>query len=179
VNITVNVDEVTLATIVGEVIEYDAEDGSASVRGKKTIAHLVAEEIAGRVVKDVERWTWLRTKVEEIRAQMIREALAPLVEAAVKAPLQRTSGYGEPIGEPVTMTTVIVEEVRKYLKEPADSYRRENGTVLQKLIRDEVRAAFETEVKKTVAEARAAVAKEIGDQFGAQVAAGVAAALKK
>jgi hypothetical protein len=177
-NITVNVDEVTLATVVGDVIEYD-DDGDARVKGEKTIGHLVAEQVVTRLINDADRWTHLRGQVEELRSQMIREALAPVVEQAIKAPLQKTSSWGEPIGEPVTLTTVIIEEVRKYLKEPADSYRRENGTILQKLIRDEVKRAFETEVKAAVAEARKAVAAEIGEQFGTQVAAGVAAALKR
>ena len=177
-NITVNVDEVTLATVVGEVVEYDG-DGDARLKGEKTIAHLIAEQLAGRIIKDAERWSYLRDVVEEIRKELVREALAPIVAEAVAAPLQRTNSWGEPAGEPVTMTTVIVGEVRKYLQEPADSYRRENGTILQKLIRDEVQKAFAAEVKAAVEAARAAVAKEIGDQFGTQVAAAVTAKLKR
>ena len=172
-NITVNVDEITLDTIVGEITEYDG-DSDLIVKGNRTVADLVAEQIVATLVKD-ERWKSLRNSVLDIRTEVIREALMPVVEEAMTGAFQRTNSYGEPAGAKVTMRQVIADEVAKMMNNPADSYNREKGTVLQVMVRKEVEAALGAEVRGAVKQAREQVAAEIGQMVASAVQAGLKA----
>jgi hypothetical protein len=177
VNIEIKVDDVTLSTVVADVVDFD-EDGDLVSSGKeKTVADLVAEQIVARLVRD-DRYPRLRDKVTEIRDEEIRAAIRPAIVEAVTRPIKRTNGYGEPTGQETTLSEVIVDEARKFMKEPADKYRREDGTVLQKLVRDEVHRAFGAEIADAVKQARELVATQLGDKVSDQITAAVRAGLK-
>lgn len=177
-NITVNVDEVTLDTVVAEVYGYDEdgydEDGYAGKQSTGTIADLVAAKIVEKVAADETRWHPLTRHVAEIRAELIREMIRPQIEQALSEPFSKTNGYGEPAGQPVTLRTLIVEETKKALTAPVDCYNRDKGSFVTQLVRDEVRKAFAAEVADAVKQARAAVADEVGQM----VASSVQAAMK-
>ncbi|MFI6491270.1 hypothetical protein [Streptomyces sp. NPDC050564] len=176
-NIEIKVDDITLSTVVAEVVDFD-EDGDLVSSGKEnTVAHLVAEQIVARLVRD-DRYPRLRDKVTEIRDEEIRAAIRPSIVEAVNRPIKKTNGYGEATGQVTTLSEVIVDEARKYMKEPADKYRRENGTVLQQLVRSAVKEAFETEIADAVKQARDMVAAELGDTVSTQIAGAVKAGLK-
>ena len=176
-NIEIKVDDITLATVVAEVMDYD-EDGDLVSSGKeRTVAELVAAQIVERVVRD-DRYPRLKDRVTAIRDEEIREAIRPAIVEAVTRPLKKTNGYGEPTGQVTTLSEVIVDEARKFMKEPADKYRREDGTVLQKLVRDEVHKAFGSEIADAVKQARELVATQLGDTVSDQITAAVKAGLK-
>lgn len=165
-NITVKVDEVSLATVVDQALAYDDENGSY-VAGERTVAHLVAEMIVDRLAQDHDRWYELRKTVTDVKREVIREAVLPMVEQAISEPIQKTSAYGDPLGAPVTLREVIVDEARKLLDKRADTYGSQ--TVLQKIVAEEVQKAFAAEIKDAVAKARASVADDIGKQVAAAV----------
>jgi hypothetical protein len=176
-NITVKVDDVSLSTVVDEVFEYVEDDfgGSERKAGERTVAHLVADMIVDRLAQDRDRWYELSRTVTEIKRDVIREAVLPMVEQAIAEPLTKTSAYGDPIGGTTTLREVIVDEARKLLDRRANDYPSNNTqTVLQKIVAEEVQRAFAAEIKDAVARARASVADEIGKQ----VAGAVAAAMK-
>jgi hypothetical protein len=176
-NIEVKVDKVTLATVVAEVVEFD-EDGDAVSTGREhTVAHLVAEQIVKKVVQDA-RYPGLVDQVTRIRDEEIRAAVKPAIEQAIARPIKRTNPWGERNGEETTLTEVIVEEARNLLKEPADRYRRENGTVLQQAVRAAVREAFDKEIADAVKEARDLVAGQLGSTVATQIQDAVTAGLK-
>jgi len=166
-NITVKIDEVSLATVVDQALAYDDENGPY-VAGERTIGHLVAEMIVERLTQDRDRWY-------ELRSTVIREAVLPAIEQAIATPIQKTSLYGDPVGDPVTLREVIVDEARKVInaKDPND-YRGDKGTFLVRVVREEVSNALRAEIAAEVAKAKAAVADEIGKQ----VAGAVTAAMK-
>ena len=166
-NIAVSVDDVTLDTIVGEILGFD-EDGDPVTKGERTIASMVAEQITARLMHD-DRWDSMRNKVLEIRAEVIREALLPVVEQALAEQFQRTNNYGEPTGGTISMRTVIAEEAKKFMTQPADTYNREKGTVLQVFVRKAVAEALTTEVQEAVKQAREQFAGQIGQQVTAAV----------
>jgi hypothetical protein len=172
-NITVNVDEVTLDTAVAQIIRWD-EDGEQNVSGTRTVAEIVAEQITARLIKD-DRWRSLRDKMFEVRTEVIREALAPIVEQALAESFQRTNSYGEPAGGTVTMRQVIADEAKKFMTQPADTYNRDKGTVLQVMVRKEVEAALGTEIREAVKKAREQVSAEIGQMVANSVQAGLKA----
>ncbi len=55
------------------------------------------------------------------------------------------------------------------LKQPVDSYNRGQGTLIQKIIREEVMAAFSNEIRDAVKLARKQVAGEVGQQVATAV----------
>ena len=173
-NITVKVDDVTLDTVVADVFGYDAEDGEPYKLGNKTLADLVATQVVERLVKH-ERWNDLTRTVFEVRREVMRELVTPSVEKAIAEPLRKTNIYGEATGEATTLREVIVDEARKVInaKDPND-YRNEKGTLLVRLVREEVANALRKEIKDAVQQAKAFVADEIGKQ----VASAVTAAMK-
>ncbi|MBZ3909396.1 hypothetical protein [Streptomyces acidiscabies] len=175
-NIEIKVDDITLSTVVAEVMSYD-EDGDLVPDGKeKTVADLVADRIVASVVRD-DRYPRLKDRVTEIRDEEIRAAIRPAIEQAVNRPIHKTNTWGEPTGQQTTLSEVIVDEARKFMNEPADKYRREGGTVLQTLVRDEVHKAFSAEIADAVKQARDLVATQLGDKVSDQITAAVRAGL--
>lgn len=174
-NITIQVDEISLSTAVADVIGYDKDDGAPHKAGERTVGDVVAEKIVDRIIETGDdHWQMLRERVRDIRAEMIREAVRPSIEEAISAPLRKTDGFGEPMGGPTTLKQIIVDEARKMLSKPASTDYRSSQTVVQKIVAEEVKQAFVAEIKDAVKQAREQVAGEIGQQ----VASAVSAAMK-
>ncbi|MET8081848.1 hypothetical protein [Streptomyces sp. NPDC005303] len=176
-NIEIKVDDITLSTVVADVVAFD-EDGDAYTEGSKTVADLVATQIVERLVKD-NQWPSLREQVMEIRKEEIRAAVRPSIDEALARPIYKTNGYGERTGQETTLAEIITDEARKQLAEPVDRYRTEKGTVLQQAVRAEVKKAFETEIAEAVQAARDLVTQELGAELTEKVTATVTAALAK
>lgn len=87
-NITVNVDEVTLDTVVAQVYGYD-EDGYSGKQSTGTIADLVAAKIVEKVSADETRYTPLLVHIRNIRTELIREMVRPQIEQALSEPFSR------------------------------------------------------------------------------------------
>jgi len=133
-NITVQVDEVSLGTVVAEVVAFD-EEGDPYTQGERTVADLVVTQIMAHLLKD-DRYRSLAVKVAEIRTEEIRAAVRPQIEEAIAAPVQKTNTWGEPLAGPaITLRELIVGEARKLLSEPVDSYGSRT-TVVQKMVAD-------------------------------------------
>ena len=172
-NITVNVDEVSLDTVVAEIVAFD-EDGDPYPNGERTVADLVAAQIMARLLKD-DGYRQLATRVQEIRAEEIRAAVRPLIEEALRRPIRKTNTYGEATGAETTLTEVIIDEAQKAITKPLDSYNRDKGTFLSKTVADEVKKALSAEIADAVKKAREQVSAEIGQHVAAAVQAGLKA----
>jgi hypothetical protein len=170
-NIEVTVSDVTLDSLIHESSEY--ENGGVSIGDR------VASQIVHRLTSDRDvQYDRIRDRVREIRDEEIRDAVRPLIAEALSKPIQQANPYGEPVGSETTLTAIIVREAQEFMKRKAgDSYSRESRTVLQKMVADEVAAAFKTEVTEAVKSAREAVTAEIGKQAGDAIAAAVKARL--
>jgi hypothetical protein len=177
VNIEIKVDDITLDTVVGKVVDFD-EDGDAYETGQRTVAHLVAAQIVERLVKD-DRYPTLRDLVLEIRREEIRAAVRPSIDEALSRPIYKTNTYGERTGQETTLAELIADEARKQLSEPVDRYSHEKGTVLQVAIRAEVKKAFADEVAQAVKQVRGQVTKELSGQMAEQLTAAIAAGFRK
>lgn len=171
-NITVTVDEVSLDTAVGEVLAYD-DEGCYPHPEPRTVGMLVADRIVEMAAKS-SGWQDVTKMADQIRGEVIREVVRPQIEEALGRPFRKTNTYGEPVGEPVTLRELIVDEVQRVLRQPADTYSREKGTVLEVAVRKEVADAFGNEVRDAVKQAREGVA----DEIGRQVINAVSAAMK-
>lgn len=164
-NITVNVDEVTLSTLVHE--SYDGDGG-------KTIGDEVAYLALRRLADDRDGWNSITQRVDRITDEEIREHVRPLITGALTRPFRQTNSFGEPVGQETTLSSVIVAEARNAFKVRADSYGS-NQTVLQKLVAEEVQKAFKDVIAEEVKQARALVADQIGEQVAEAVKAGMKA----
>lgn len=174
-DITVNVDKIDLAEHIGS--HYD-EDGDRVPAG--TLADVVARQLVERFAKS-DVYGDLVQRVRAIRDEEIRAALAPLLAEALAKPIHPTNSWGEKTGGETTLSEVIVAEARKWMNtKTSQGYgSRDSGlTNLQVMIRDEVRAGFEGEIKAMVTEARNAVSRQIGVTVAGAVQAAVAEGLR-
>ncbi|MEU1433975.1 hypothetical protein ABZ438_07740 [Streptomyces sp. NPDC005786] len=176
-NITVKVDEITLSTIVADTVAFD-EDGDTYSTGQQTVAHLVAAQIAERLVKD-DRYPGLRDQVMEIRKEEIRAAVRPSIDEALARPIYKTNTYGERTGQETTLAELVADEARKQLTEPADRYRNEKGSILQQAVRSEVQKAFQSEIAEAVQKTRDLVIAELGGDIAQQITKAVTVGLTK
>lgn len=154
--LNINIDDLDLNEKIGG---YYDEDGDFV--GGKTVAAAVVAALVAQATKG-DYYSGLKKRVEEVRDEEIRAAIAPILAEAIAKPLVKTNSYGEPVGKETTLREVILEEARKIWEQPVDRYARDKGTHLQAAIRKEVQAAFAEEVAEAVRVAREAVAKEIG-----------------
>jgi hypothetical protein len=164
-NITVNVDEVTLDSLIRDGSEY----GNGC-----TIGDQVAFLALQRLTSETEGWYSIRERVQRVTDEEIREHVRPLITEALTRPFRQTNSFGEPVGGETTLSSVIVDEARKAFKVRADNYGS-SQTVLQKLVAEEVQQAFKTVIADEVKQARALVADQIGEQVAAAVKAGMKA----
>jgi hypothetical protein len=162
VNITVKIDDISLDTIVGDVLAFD-EEGEQYKTGERTVADLVAAMVTDRVTQDG-RWPALTERVCRIRDEEIREAVRPQITEALTRPVRQHTLYGEAHGPETTLSALIAEEARAMLTKPADQYNRDGRTIVGKMVADEVARAFKAEVADAVKQARSLVADEIGSQ---------------
>ena len=157
--IKIEVPEVTLNTVVGDVVRVD-EDGDGYLDGQMTVADKVAQLIKAEVVKHPE-YENLRKRVTEIRNQEIREAVKPLVREALERPIRKTNYYGEPTGQETTLSEIIMDEAKKVFTEVKDPYR-DKRPFIQGVVADEVKKAFQKEIQEQVQKAREAIATQLG-----------------
>ncbi len=177
-NIEIKVDDITLDTVVGQVVGFD-EDGDTYETGQRhTVADLVAAQIVERLVKD-EQYPSLRDLVMQVRKEEIRAAVRPSIDEALARPIYKTNTYGERTGTETTLAELIADEARKQLSEPVDRYSHGKGTVLQQAIRTEVQAAFKAEIAEAVKQVRTQVAGELSGTFAEQLTKAVATGFSK
>lgn len=167
--ITVNVTDVDIASVIGEYREYD-DEGDYVSKGTETIGHLVASKLAAEAMKD-DSFKSLKARVADLRNEEIRAQLKPIVEAAISAPIQRTNEYGHPMGQPTTLHEVIVKEVHAYLtKSVDDGYNRTRITAAQKFVKDAVDQVVKKELAEAVAEEKTKVVAAVRAQAAQLIA---------
>ncbi len=156
INVTVEgIDGIDMKTVIGETRAWDDEHDAYRTK-ELTIGEVVAARVTAELTKD-ESYPGLRKQFLAIRDEEIREAVKPIVEQVILAPVQRTNEYGEATGETTTLRALVVAETKKVLALKADSYGRGSETVLQKFVRDEISAAFKKELAEVLAEEKAKV----------------------
>lgn len=175
-NITVQIDEVNLNTIVGDIVSFD-EDGDPVVEGQTRVADMVADRIAARVAGSPE-FRELTKRVTAIRDEMIREKLTPVLAEVMEAPIRKTNSFGEQTGEPVTMRELVMESARELL-----SQRNRQGynqaPWITNFIHEQVRELFEKELKAELAKAREKLVADIAMHYSMHGRAIAEGALKQ
>lgn len=143
-NIEVKVSDVNLATIVDR--DYDG--------APTTLGDLVAEKLVRAAAGD-DSWPTLRDRITQIRDEKIHALLEPLIAEAFSEPIQRTTNYGSPLGEPVTLREVVIAETQKVLAGWTTNYSLDRGEPLgQALIRQMIHKELRTELSGVIKDER-------------------------
>ena len=169
ITLTLDLDK-HLARYVG----YDA-DGEA-VQEPTTIEDVVIQMAARQFVESLDRdvKSEVSRRVKEIRDEVIREQVRPLVVEAIERSVQATDAYGNPKGEPKTMAEVIVQTATDSLRK-TDRYTNGGRTLVEEFIRTEVGAAFAKELKQAADAAKAEVLAAVKERGGEVLAATISA----
>lgn len=174
-NITVQVDQATLSSVVEDITGYDSDSGPY-LDGHITIGDLVARQLVDAIKHDTDRYHSLVSKVADIRAEMIREAIAPQIEQALTAPFRKTNQYGEATSQETSLRELIIEEAQKAMTRNVDGTGyRDRQTFIQKTVAEQVQKALGAEIADAVKAAREQVSKEIGSHVAAAVSKGLQA----
>lgn len=149
----------TLGTIVGERCLDAGSHEEPPEFEPITLLDAIVDRASERLVEKVLRddYTSIRMRITETRDEMIREAIAPSIAAAMDAPIQRTNEYGERRGEPTTMRQVVIDavhnEARAQLR--TGNNGNYNKTILQQLLDQTVPKVLAKELGDEVAAAKA------------------------
>lgn len=134
---------------------YD-EDGDPV--GKATLQDAVIQEAARQVVADIDREA--RQEIGRVTREVVSAQVNALVvehvQQVMSQPIQRTTGWGEKQGEPVSILELIRVELEKFLTlKPGrrDSYNS-NPQCLADVISDATRDAMNRELREEVAKAK-------------------------
>ncbi|THA72532.1 hypothetical protein E6R60_26760 [Streptomyces sp. A0642] len=178
-NIAVQIEEVTLATVVAEALTYDSDEGEMVPTGEDiTVGCLVAQEIVKRVVKD-DQYPRLREQVTQLRAGLIREKLGPMIDEALQGKLRKTNNYGEAVGPEITFREMVVEEVRKALNESPNNYGSQKGTTLQIAVRAEVKKAAASAVAEQLASMGDLIRQQVNEAMSEEAIAAAIASVSR
>lgn len=148
--ITVNVTEVDLNSVVGE--RYD-DDGDRRV--PQTLGEAIVREAAAILARSPD-YEDVRASVRRIRTEEIHTVVAKEVEAALTEPVNPTDQWGQTTGKPTTLRAEIARIAQKAVEpRPRGSYG--DPPALERIIREEVDRALAAELSKVVADEKAKV----------------------
>lgn len=142
----------------------DGEYGREPATFEDIIAERVAHIVATKVIGDRDRYTSIRKSVEDRITELVAEKVDARIEAALAEPRQPTDGYGQPKGEPTTLTEIILTRVDQHLNSAfKDQYnpRTNNKTRLQVLADEAIDRKWDDEVRKSIEQAQAEVRAQV------------------
>lgn len=174
-NITVNVDGVTLESEVPGMI-YDEEGDRHPAR----LIDLVVSHIVDRAVRrDDTGWGSLASEIARIRTEVIREKVEAEVEAALTTEFRETNNWGEATGQPTTLRALIAKQAAEAVKIGLNrnSYGADKESAATRVIREHVDKVLAKELTEAVAAEKAkvvaAVKAKAADLIAQAVAEGV------
>lgn len=148
----------------------DGEE-SGPVSMTDAIVSDAARQLVERLVRDTDRYGALLAQVNAARDAAIMERLLPLIDVALSRAIQPTNGYGQPVGEPTTLTDVIVQKATKALTEKrSKGYGKPETTLVDEILDESMRRTIGSELREAIQEARAQVHAAVREQ-GATVIA--------
>lgn len=147
IKIDVTVEDLDLTSVIATKARYD-EDDETYVEAGVTLGEMVVRKLIAQTAQTAE-YTSLKERIVRVRDEEIRDIIRPLIVEGIEASFQPTNVYGEPKGDPITMRTVVVDQVKDVLRSVKDhnSYDRR-----EPLVRQLVREMVEKELRKTLSE---------------------------
>jgi len=159
---------------------YDSEGDYIGTRDV-TVGDLVVEKLVTQLTRS-DQYPSLTQRIREVREEEIRDQIRPTVERVIAEPVQRTNGYGQPTGNPVTLTELILAEAKAMLTAVDTSYGSRSGdkreTVIQRLVRETVDKAIRAELAEVIAAEKAKVVTVVRARAAELIAESIKAAIK-
>jgi hypothetical protein len=91
------------------------------------------EQIAGQIARQIieghnysrqkissELWQAVERSLHEQIDAIVATKVGPIIEAILSKPLQPTDGFGNPLGEPTTLTEVVAKRLEGWAQDPVD-----------------------------------------------------------
>lgn len=124
----------------------------------------------------------MREEVRRVRSELIRKRLAEQIDAALSDPIQRTTLWGEPQGEPTSVRELIREELQRLLSAKPNrtgSYGSNNDPGnLAEMLKDATRDILGNELREEIKQARLQVGTDIRDRALRAAVAAIAPEVK-
>lgn len=153
--------------------DEDGEPVQEATTVEDVVLGLAANKLLASSVK-AEASSFLRQRVESIRDEEIRAQIRPLITEALTKSLQPTGAYGEPKGEPTTLSEIIAKQALAELQTPRDQgYGRQKRTLVHEIIGKEVDHKFTAELKKEIEAGKEQVRRVLREQGAALIAEAV------
>lgn len=150
--IEINIDELTVNSVIAQTWERDEEGeivGERGVRlGDAIVDHLV------KAIRNGDGWNDdLKSRIAKIRDEEIRIRVRDELEAALTIPIAATNQFGEKTGAPTTLRQMIFDQAAKALGRSGSRYESDK-TLMEKIVSSEVEKALTAEVKPIVDQAK-------------------------
>lgn len=153
-------------------------DGEYVEHGTYTLLDAIVDSAAGqlvaKVVKDDAAYGQLRTSVKDIRNEMIRERIAPMLDEVFGTPTQLTNVYGERTGKEVTLRELVIETARSQMKR-TNARSDYDRTAFDKALSAATVDVLTAELSAEIAEAK----KQLREQIHAVSLNAIATAITK
>lgn len=154
------------ATVLDSLLGSGRYDEDGEVPGGPVAHHVVV--LAARQLADE-----LRVAVQEEIREQVAARVEEIIAATLEEGVRKTDTWGQPVGEPVTVATLIRQETENFLTAVSGDYNRRE-TRLQKLLREQVDRAWTKEANAAVAAGkeqvmatlRAKAAEVVADTIG-------------
>jgi len=128
----------------------------------------------------------VRTKIDDLIDQMIEEKARPVLADLLSKALQPTDGFGKPVGSPISLESLIAENITIWASQKVDPYGapiKEIGWsdkgkpriefMLGQIVQNDLAAAVGAETKRISEQlkgaATAAIAKQIAERVAGMV----------
>ncbi|NUR63099.1 MAG: hypothetical protein HOV87_31250 [Catenulispora sp.] len=165
--IVIDVADLDLNAVINhEYAGYD-EDGEALEGRPLTLADVIADRIAERLVAK----HFSRFDMAKVRDELIRAKLEPVVHAALHTP--RGVGVGAERSFADQVTDVISRQVELFDKRDHSSYRPAWASPLRQEVEDTVAAQMQQHASGIRTRVDAAIRTDIAEQFATRLAAAV------
>lgn len=146
-----------------------AELDGDPVSVRNLMRNAVVEAAAAKLVAgfDYDELHGMRQEVQRVRSELVREQLVAQVTAAMEQPIQRTTTWGERLGEATSVRELIRQELEAFLAGTQTSRRHDSydktPNNLAELIGQAANEAMRGEMAGSVLEARKQVSKQVAE----------------
>ena len=166
VNVTIDLDKVLARRTRGLAYYGDGEPYETEEVQETTIEDLVLDGVVAQLVKEItsdrDFHSGAKSRISNIRDEILRDLLTPILTAAIEAAVQPTNTMGEGVCEPVTLSDIILQRGKGWLEEHVDSRPgRGRTTRIQHIIAEAVDRSFTGELQQALSAGKAEIKRAL------------------
>lgn len=156
---------VTWDTVIGQVPNRDRYDEDGPAYEPVSLGDAVVDAIVHRLIGEIRND--IRKSVLAAVTPVVQAEIGSVVREALAAGIRKTNTWGEPQGETQTLRELLAAQVNEYLSEvPRENRNGYSGAGprpggFRELVSREIDDAMSKDLRQTIVEARADVAKKV------------------